>query len=61
LRSGDTHTTNNIYGFIENTFDKLKGKKIGLVRADSGFYDKISSKKKGLNMGKRFCRYCRQN
>ena len=40
LRSGDTHTTNNIYGFIENTFDKLKGKKIGLVRADSGFYDK---------------------
>ena len=31
LRSGDTHTTNNIYGFIENTFDKLKGKKIGLV------------------------------
>lgn len=40
LRSGDTHTTNNVYGFMENTFEKLEGKKIGLLRADSGFYDR---------------------
>jgi len=40
LRSGDTHTTNNVYGFMENTFEKLEGKKTGLLRADSGFYDR---------------------
>lgn len=39
LRSGNTHTTNNIYGFMENTFERLRGKRIGLLRADSGFYD----------------------
>lgn len=39
LRSGNTYTTNNIYGFMENTFERLRGKRIGLLRADSGFYD----------------------
>jgi hypothetical protein len=39
LRSGDAHTANNFYAFIENTFERLKGKTIGLLRADSGFYD----------------------
>jgi hypothetical protein len=39
LRSGNTHTMNNIYGFLEDTFERLNGKKIGLFRADSGFYD----------------------
>ncbi len=40
LRSGDTHTANNIEAFLEDTFEKLSGKHIGLLRADSGFYDK---------------------
>lgn len=40
LRSGDAYTSNNIEAFLEDTFEKLAGKKIGLLRADSGFYDK---------------------
>jgi hypothetical protein len=38
LRSGNSHAANNVFGFIEDTFDKLQGKKIGLLRGDSGFY-----------------------
>lgn len=42
LRSGDAYTTNNFIGFLEDTLARLKGKKVGLLRADSGFYsDKI--------------------
>lgn len=40
LRSGDSYTSNNIEAFLDDTFEKLQGKKIGLFRADSGFYDK---------------------
>ena len=40
LRSGNTYTTNNFYSFLENTLERLSGKTIGLLRADSGFYDK---------------------
>lgn len=40
LRSGDTYTTNNLFSFLENTLERLEGKTIGLLRADSGFYDK---------------------
>jgi len=40
LRSGNAYTTNNFYNFLENTFERLEGKTIGLLRADSGFYDK---------------------
>ena len=40
LRSGDAYTSNNIEAFLEDTFEKLNGKTIGLFRADSGFYDK---------------------
>ena len=40
LRSGDSYTSNNFYGFLESTFERLKGKTIGLLRADNGFYDK---------------------
>lgn len=40
LRSGDAHTANNFKGFLEDTLQKLEGKTIGLVRLDSGFYDK---------------------
>lgn len=37
LRSGNTAALSNIYNFLEETFEILKGKKIGLIRADSGF------------------------
>jgi len=40
LRSGNSYTTNNFYNFLENTFERLGGKTVGLLRADSGFYDK---------------------
>jgi hypothetical protein len=38
LRSGDSHTTTNVLGFLEDTLSKLEGKSVGLIRADSGFY-----------------------
>jgi len=40
LRSGDAHTANNFKTFLEETLSFLEGKKIGLLRLDSGFYDK---------------------
>jgi hypothetical protein len=40
LRSGDTHSSNNFAAFLEDTLKKLSGKKLGLVRLDSGFYSK---------------------
>jgi hypothetical protein len=40
LRSGDAHTANNFKAFLEETLLFLKGKKIGLLRLDSGFYSK---------------------
>ena len=40
LRSGDAYTTNNFVAFLKDTLSRLEGKKISLLRADSGFYDK---------------------
>lgn len=40
LRPGNSYTTNNFVGFLEDTLSKLGGKKVGLIRADSGFYGK---------------------
>lgn len=40
LRSGDAYTTNNFVAFLKDTLSRLQGKKISLLRADSGFYDK---------------------
>jgi len=40
LRSGDAHSCNNMESFLQDTLAKLHGKKIGLLRADSGFYGK---------------------
>ena len=40
LRSGNSHTSNNFLPFLEDTMEKLRGKKIGLLRCDSGFYSK---------------------
>lgn len=36
-RSGDTASSSNCIHFLEETFEILKGKKVGLFRADSGF------------------------
>jgi len=38
LRRGDSHTANNLFSFLEDTLQRLVGKRIGLLRADSGFY-----------------------
>jgi hypothetical protein len=38
LRSGNTSSSNNIEAFLEETFSILKHKKVGLFRADSGFF-----------------------
>jgi hypothetical protein len=38
LRSGNAFAANNILSFLEDTLHKLQGKKIGLLRGDSGFY-----------------------
>ena len=38
LRPGNTAASSNCVPFLEETFDILKEKKVGLVRADSGFY-----------------------
>lgn len=40
LRSGDAHTANNFKAFLEETLSFFDNKKIGLLRLDSGFYDK---------------------
>lgn len=34
------YTTNNFLSFLQDTLHGLKGKKVGLLRADSGFYGK---------------------
>lgn len=39
LRRGDAHTANNFKGFIEDTLNRLEGKRIGLLRGDNGFFD----------------------
>lgn len=40
LRSGDAHTANNFEVFLSQTLHHLRYKKIGLLRADTGFYSK---------------------
>jgi hypothetical protein len=39
LRPGNTHSANNILQFLESTFHHLGDKAVGLLRADSGFFD----------------------
>jgi citrate lyase gamma subunit len=41
LRPGNTASSNNIESFIESTLENLGATKVGLFRADSGFYDKV--------------------
>jgi len=38
LRPGNTSALSNYQSFIEETFEILEDKKVGLIRADSGFY-----------------------
>ena len=40
LRAGDAHSANNFQAFLEETLQHFPGKKIGLLRLDSGFYSK---------------------
>jgi hypothetical protein len=40
LRPGASHTANNCLAFLESTLENLGVTKVGLFRADSGFYDK---------------------
>ncbi len=45
LRSGNTAANSNFSAFMENTFERIDEKKVGLVRADSGFFSgKIMNK-----------------
>jgi hypothetical protein len=37
LRSGDASSSNNFLSFLEDTLSKLKGKRVSLMRLDSGF------------------------
>ena len=39
LRPGNTASANNVSAFLDSTLTKLAGKRIGLLRADSGFSD----------------------
>ncbi len=39
LRPGNAHSANNALSFIEQSIQNLGGTKVGLFRADSGFYD----------------------
>jgi hypothetical protein len=38
LRPGNSHPANNFLSFLEDTLSRLKGKTLGLLRADSGFF-----------------------
>jgi len=38
LRSGDSSSANNFLPFLEDTLSKCGGKKVGLIRLDSGFF-----------------------
>jgi hypothetical protein len=40
LRPGNTGATTNFLSFLESTLGRLQHKKVGLIRADSGFYSK---------------------
>lgn len=52
LRPGDAHSANNVLQFIESTLHHLGSKTVGLLRADSGFFDQAVFKLlegKGIN------------
>jgi hypothetical protein len=40
LRPGNSHTANNFLSFLVDTLNRFKGKTLGLLRADCGFFSK---------------------
>jgi hypothetical protein len=42
LRPGNSHSANNFQAFLEETLSHFPGKRIGLLRLDSGFYSKTT-------------------
>lgn len=40
FRSGNAYTTNHFLAFLQDTIDRLQGKRVSLLHADSGFYGK---------------------
>ena len=52
LRPGDVHSANNVLQFLESTLVHLADKAVGLLRADSGFFDNAfmsALESKGIN------------
>lgn len=52
LRPGNTGASSNFINFLEDTIEKLRSKKIGLLRADSGFFSESTCEyleDKGIN------------
>lgn len=41
LRPGNTSAQTNFLAFLDDTLEKMKGKRVGLVRADSGFFSNV--------------------
>jgi hypothetical protein len=39
LRPGNSHSANNVLAFLYDSLDKLGGKRVALLRADSSFSD----------------------
>jgi len=53
LRPGNTSALTNFLAFLEDTLSRLKGKKVGLIRADSGFFSgEIFDYLENYNQGK---------
>ena len=51
LRPGNTSATTNFLSFLEDTLARLEGKKVGLIRMDSGFFgDNILSYLESKNL-----------
>ncbi|GJL76964.1 MAG: hypothetical protein NMNS02_30700 [Nitrosomonas sp.] len=41
LRLGNSHSANNVLAFLDDSLNKLGGKRVALLRADSGFSDQV--------------------
>ncbi|WP_143074328.1 transposase [Nitrosomonas sp. Nm166] len=41
LRPGNSHNANNALAFLDDSLDKLAGKRVALLRADSGFSEHV--------------------
>jgi len=50
LRPGNTSASTNYLAFLDNTLERLQGKKVGLLRMDSGFFSGDLEKKGNKNV-----------